>query len=60
MFVLARYWRRFEQFTVLAHPTRTLAWAGLASLIAFNVTKGVGLESIDGVAQRAFALCVLI
>ena len=33
---------------------------GLAGLIAFNITKGSGAESIDGLAQRAFALCVLI
>ncbi len=59
MFVLARHWRRSAPFAVLASRTRVLAWGGLAGLLAFNVTKGAELESVDGLAQRAFALCVV-
>ena len=59
MFILIRHWGRSEPYTSLARPTRFLAWGGLAGLLAFNVTRGAELDSIDGLAQRAFALCVI-
>lgn len=59
MFILARHWRRSEAHVALARSTRIYAWGGLAGLLAFNVTRGAELQSVDGLAQRAFAFCVI-
>lgn len=59
MFLLARHWRRSETPAALGRSTRAFAWAGLAGLVAFNITRGAELQSVDGIAQRAFALCVI-
>ena len=60
MFLLAHHWRGEARWSSEARLTRFLAYSGLVGLIAFNITKGAGVEAVDGLAQRAFALSIVV